>query len=82
MRCDDFLAPHTARASSSAIAGPTNRLWPAAYDKLTAKFGESQVFMDVDSIDLGLDFVHVLERTLADCKALVVVIGQGLVERT
>jgi carbon monoxide dehydrogenase subunit G len=57
------------RGDQPALAG---RL----YDKLSAKFGQPQVFMDVDSIDLGLDFVHVLERTLAQCKALVVVIGR------
>jgi hypothetical protein len=57
------------RSDQPALAG---RL----YDKLLVKFNEHQVFMDVDSIDLGLDFVQVLERTLAHCKALIVVIGR------
>jgi transcriptional regulator with XRE-family HTH domain len=56
------------RSDQPALAG---RL----YDKLLGRFGEAQVFMDVDSIDLGLDFVQVLERTLAQSKALVVIIG-------
>lgn len=32
--------------------------------------------MDVDSIDLGVDFVEVLNDTLRRCKALIVVIGK------
>jgi hypothetical protein len=57
------------RSDQAAMAG---RL----YDKLVGKFGYGKVFMDVDSIDLGLDFVEVLEQTLARCKALIVVIGR------
>jgi hypothetical protein len=57
------------RTDQPALAG---RL----YDKLEVKFGASQVFMDVDSIDLGLDFVEVLNETLARCKVLLVVIGR------
>jgi hypothetical protein len=57
------------RADQPALAG---RL----YDKLEAKFGESRVFMDVDSIELGLDFVQVLNETLARCEVLLVVIGR------
>jgi hypothetical protein len=60
------------RSDQPAMAG---RL----YDKLEREFGADQVFMDVDSIDLGLDFVQVLERSLSQCKALVVVIGAGWV---
>jgi hypothetical protein len=57
------------RSDQPALAG-------RIYDRLEQKFGPGQVFMDVDSIELGLDFVEVLERTLAQCKALIVVIGR------
>ena len=46
------------------------------YDTLVIRFGEERVFMDVDSIVLGVDFVEVLEKTLSVCKAMVVVIGR------
>jgi hypothetical protein len=58
------------RSDQAALAG-------RIYDKLAAKFGEGQVFMDVDSIDLGIDFVHAIESTLSKCKAMTVVIGGG-----
>jgi TIR domain len=46
------------------------------YDRLVAQFGKSKVFIDIDTIDLGLDFVDVIDRSLAQCKALIVVIGK------
>jgi hypothetical protein len=57
------------REDSSAYAG---RL----YDRLSTHFGKENVFMDVDSIELGLDFIEVLERTISTCDAVVVVIGK------
>lgn len=33
--------------------------------------------MDVDSIEIGLDFAEELERTLANCKVMIVVIGRS-----
>jgi formylglycine-generating enzyme required for sulfatase activity len=46
------------------------------YDRLTAEFGKGQVFMDIDSMDPGSDFVDVIERTVAACDAVLVVIGK------
>src|SRR5580658_6648281 len=46
------------------------------YDRLTAEFGKGQVFMDIDSIDPGADFVEVIEQTVAACDAVPVVIGR------
>jgi len=57
------------REDSSAYAG---RL----YDRLSTHFGKDNVFMDVDSIELGFDFIEVLERTISTCDAVVVVIGK------
>jgi hypothetical protein len=46
------------------------------YDRLTTEFGKGQVFMDIDSIDPGADFIEVIERTVAACDAVLVVIGK------
>jgi hypothetical protein len=45
------------------------------YDRLSDLLGETRVFMDVDSIGLGLDFVAVVQEALASCEVLLVVIG-------
>jgi hypothetical protein len=44
-------------------------------DRLVDHFGESQVFMDVDSIGLGLDFVRVLQDAVGACEVMLVMIG-------
>lgn len=54
----------------SNASGNAGRL----YDTISAYFGEDSVFMDVDSIGPGEDFEDVLERTLSECRAVVVVI--------
>jgi hypothetical protein len=54
-------------------AGYAGRL----YDRLCAHFGSQQVFMDVDGIQLGDDFVQVLDETEKRCSALLVVIGRS-----
>lgn len=46
-------------------------------DRLTQHFGSSHVFMDVDSIELGLDFADVINGYLAKCEVLIAVIGKG-----
>ena len=46
------------------------------YDRLTAHFGEDAVFMDVDTIEAGVDFVHVLQNAVQSCDVLVALIGQ------
>jgi formylglycine-generating enzyme required for sulfatase activity len=56
------------RESTAGVAG---RL----FDRLCAKFGKDRMFIDVDMIEPGEDFVEVLERKLADAIALVVLIG-------
>ena len=52
-------------------AGVTGRI----YDVLVQKFGEEDVFKDVDSIPLGVNFKSYLEKVLKQCKVLVVIIG-------
>lgn len=47
------------------------------YDALTERFGEKNVFMDIDTIDLGTDYSEVIDRALASTDAVVAVIGRG-----
>ncbi len=58
------------RDDSAAYAG---RL----YDRLTAHFGEGQVFMDIDQIEPGEDFVEAIQRTVSACETAVILIGKG-----
>ena len=45
------------------------------YDRLADHFGSSQVFKDVDSIELGDDFVEVITSAVGACDVLLAVIG-------
>ena len=56
------------RQESSGLAG---RL----YDQLAARFGDDQVFMDVDTIALGVDFAEVIAQAVSSCEVLLAVIG-------
>ena len=51
-------------------AGHTGRL----FDHLSGRF-PGRVFMDVDTIDPGIDFVEVIEQAVSCCEVLLVVIG-------
>ena len=52
-------------------AGYAGRL----YDRLVAHFGADIVFMDVEGIEPGTDFVKAIEGAVASCKVLIVLIG-------
>src|SRR5512132_1599066 len=56
------------RQESSGLAG---RL----YDRLTARLGDDQVFMDVDTIALGVDFAEVITQAVSTCEVLLAIIG-------
>ncbi|MBN2304848.1 MAG: TIR domain-containing protein, partial [Anaerolineae bacterium] len=45
------------------------------YDHLVQHFAREDVFMDVDNIDPGADFVHTLEQAVAACDVFIAVIG-------
>ena len=63
------------RQDSSHLAG---RL----YDRLADRFGEGQVFMDVDTIEPGSDFAEDINRAVAACGVLVAVIGPNWLTAT
>lgn len=44
-------------------------------DTLGARFGPDTVFMDVDAIELGIDFVQQIERAIGDSDVVVAMIG-------
>lgn len=47
------------------------------FDKLTVLYGEDRVFMDIDSIRPGADFVEILEAKLAASDTMLIVIGKN-----
>jgi formylglycine-generating enzyme required for sulfatase activity len=56
------------RDDSAAAAGRVN-------DRLEQEFGRESLFMDVDTIPLGVDFVEVLSAEVAKCDVLLAIIG-------
>src|SRR5271166_3159555 len=53
----------------------TSHLAGRLYDRLAGRFGESQVFIDVDAIGPGVEFAEEIFRAVADCKVLLAIIG-------
>jgi tetratricopeptide (TPR) repeat protein len=53
------------------VSGLAGRL----YDLLTARFGDDQVLMDVDSIEPGLDFTEAIAQAVGGCRVLLALIG-------
>jgi hypothetical protein len=52
------------------------------YDRLTAHFGEGQVFMDIAQIEPGEDFVEVIDRKVSACDIAIVAIGPNWLRTT
>ncbi len=52
------------------------------YERLLRHFSRQQIFMDVDSIPLGLDFTKVVEDRLAQSGVMLVVIGKNWLNRS
>ena len=61
------------RGDSAAHAGRLS-------DRLVAEFGDESVFMDVDTIDPGADFVDYIEEAVGSCDVLVALIGEEWLE--
>ena len=53
--------------------GNTGRL----FDRLQDAFAREQLFIDIDNIAPGLDFMQVLDERVAECDVLLAVIGKG-----
>jgi pimeloyl-ACP methyl ester carboxylesterase len=53
----------------------TSHLAGRLYDRLADHFGEDQVFMDVDTIEPGVDFADAISRAVSTCQVLLAVIG-------
>src|SRR5580658_7220056 len=56
------------RDDSSAWAGRLS-------DRLSSYFPSNQIFMDVDTIEPGVDFVEAIEESVGSCDVLIAVIG-------
>jgi hypothetical protein len=54
-------------------AGYTGRV----YDRLSAHFGKEAIFMDVDTMEAGVDFVDVLQNAVQSCDVLLALIGNS-----
>jgi outer membrane protein assembly factor BamB len=50
---------------------------PWLYDKLSDRFDPNRIFMDLDSIAAGDDFVEVITQSVASCRVLIALIGKG-----
>jgi formylglycine-generating enzyme required for sulfatase activity len=46
------------------------------FDRLSQHFGRDNLFMDIDAIDPGLDFVEAIKNAVGSCDVLLVVIGR------
>src|SRR5262245_29324051 len=45
------------------------------YERLETRFGREKIFVDIDPIPVGCDFVEYLEQAIVACRAMVVMIG-------
>lgn len=54
-------------------ADATGRL----YDALAAHFGDDNVFMDIDTLDPGVDFAEVIDGAVNSCDVFIAVIGRA-----
>jgi hypothetical protein len=46
------------------------------FDRLSQRFGRERLFMDLDTLEPGVDFVEVIEKALVSCDVLIAVIGK------
>lgn len=46
------------------------------FDRLVHHFGKDRIFMDIDNIEPGEDFVTVIENAVGSCEILIAVIGR------
>ena len=46
------------------------------FDRLAAHFGKDRIFMDIDTIEPGEDFVTIIEEAVSSCDILIAIIGR------
>jgi hypothetical protein len=63
------------REDSIAMAGRIR-------DQLAARFGADNVFFDIDTIPLGVDFRQHIDKMVADCDVVLVIIGRRWLDVT
>lgn len=51
-------------------------------DRLVEHFGRNRIFVDIDTIEPGEDFVAVIENAVSSCDILIAVIGQNWLSAT
>jgi hypothetical protein len=79
------LVPRVQRAAQARIFISYRREGDAALagriaDRLGNEFGSGHVFMDVDAMRLGFDFVEIINEEVAKCDVLLAVIGSRWLE--
>jgi len=52
------------------------------FDRLSQHFGADNIFMDIDAIELGIDFVQRIREAVSSCDVLVAVIGRQWLNAT
>jgi hypothetical protein len=61
------------RAETKHVAGRLR-------DQITARLGEDSVFVDVEDIEPGLDYVTAIDTAVGSCHVMLVLIGEGWLE--
>ena len=56
--------------------GPTTIYAGRLFDSLCARVGDNEVFMDIDAIEPGADFVDHIEREVGACEVQIALIGR------
>jgi hypothetical protein len=70
-----MASPASGRVFISYRRQETSGLAGRLYERLAARLGDDQVFMDVDTIAPGLDFAEVIAEAVSTCEVLLAVIG-------
>ena len=47
------------------------------HEKLVSVYGSERVFMDIDNVPLGVNFVTHIKERLQDCAAVLVIVGRS-----
>ena len=72
----DSAAPAAGRVFISYRREETAYAAGWLFDRLVDRFGRGQIFKDIDSIQLGDDFVEVITTAVASCDVLLALIGE------